>query len=314
MNVMTIVILAVLALFAWNGYRKGLVRSLSGVAALIISSVLVSSFLPVVTQILQERTPVCGWVEEQCRITVSSMAAKAVTQQTVEDAGIAQGNQYGRDEIRNLMDQYGLDGSRIDNMSDEMVEEFVNTDLRDYLEQIGVGGLLGTGTATVSDSLKALSSLTQNEQTRLIQNLPVPDFLKKLIFSYNNSQGYQKLNAQDFGEYLTKFVAGVVMNIISFIVTLIVVELIVWGILLALDLFAHLPLIGIANRMGGLALGIVKGVFVVWLIFLVISMLSGTPVGIFLMDMIDDSLILRPLYQTNIFLKIVAGAMQRIIR
>ncbi len=313
MNIMTIIILALLILSAVWGYYRGLVGKLSGLIALCISAIVVSAILPAVTGTLKDKTPVYEWITQQCRTTVSSMAAKAVSSQTVEDAAKAAGNTFGREEIRDLMNQYGLDGSRLDGMSDEMVEEFVNGDLKEYLEQIGVGGLLGTGSAAVSDSIKALSSLTKNEQTRLIQNLPVPDFLKNLILSYNNTQGYQKLQAADFGEYLTRFIADIILNILAFIVTLLVAQLIVTGVLAALNIFARLPFVNSVNHIGGLAIGILQGIILVWLIFLVISMLSGTQIGIRLMDMIDESVLLRPLYQSNIFLKIVTGAVERII-
>ena len=313
MNIMTVVILALLVLNAVWGYRRGLVGKMSGLIALCISSVIVSAILPTVTGILKEQTPVYGWITQQCMTTVSSMAAKAVSSQAVEDAKNSAGSRLGREEIRDVMNQYGLDGSRLDGMTDEMIEEFVETDLREYLEQIGVGGLLGTGGVEISDSIKALNTLTKNEQTRLIRNLPVPDFLKRLILSYNNSEGYGKLQAANFGEYLIHFVADLILNILAFVVTLLVAQIIVMGVLTALNLFARLPFINSVNHLGGLAIGIVQGVVLVWLIFLVISMLSGTQIGITLMDMIDESALLRPLYQSNVFLKIVTGAVERII-
>ena len=313
MNVMTIVILAIIALFAFNGYRKGLVRKASGVIALLISSVLVSVLLPAVTKVIQEKTPVYEFLAAQCESTVSSMSAKAVSSQTVEDAVMRSGGSFGREEIRSLMDQYGLDGSRIDAMSDEQLEEFVNTDLKDYLEQIGVGGLLGEGTAGIESSMRALASLTKNEQTRLIKNLPVPEFLKRLILTYNNTQGYQRLGAEDFGDYLARFIASVILNILAFIATLAVVHLIVWGLLSAFDMVAHFPLLSTVNHAGGLIVGLIQGLLVVWMIFLVVSLLSGTQIGITMMKMIDESVLLRPMYQSNLFMKIVASAISRII-
>ena len=86
MNIMTVVILALLVLNAVWGYRRGLVGKMSGLIALCISSVIVSAILPTVTGILKEQTPVYGWITQQCMTTVSSMAAKAVSSQAVEDA------------------------------------------------------------------------------------------------------------------------------------------------------------------------------------------------------------------------------------
>ena len=53
MNSLTIVVLAVFVLFAVSGWRKGLIRKLSGIVALILSSILVTTALPYITEFLK---------------------------------------------------------------------------------------------------------------------------------------------------------------------------------------------------------------------------------------------------------------------
>ena len=286
MNIMTIVILVILALFAWAGLRGGMVNRLEGLLALAISAAVVSVALPTVTKVIKEQTPVYQVIRNQCESTISSLAVSKIKD---EDS-------LNREEVRYYLDTYGMDSSIVDSYSDSQLLSWLSQNLPDYLAQTG---------QAASD---VLNNLTRIEQTKLIQNLPVPDFLQKLMLNYNNSEGYKKLGADTFGSYLVDFIANLILNIVAFLVTLLVSHVIVWGIFRILDLAAHLPVLRGLNRIGGLALGLVEGIVVVWVIFLVISMLSGTQIGVTLMKMIDESVILKPLYESNLLMRLVGGA------
>ena len=58
MNILTIVILAIFLLFAWNGFQKGLIRKLAGIVSLALSVILVSVALPYITDFLKSETPI----------------------------------------------------------------------------------------------------------------------------------------------------------------------------------------------------------------------------------------------------------------
>ncbi len=247
MNIMTVAVLAILAVFAWMGFRGGMINRLEGLLALAISAMLVSAALPYVTKVIKEQTPVYQVIRDRCESTISSLALSRADEESAQ-------------------------------------------------------ALAGQSNGEV------LNSLTRIEQTKLIQNLPVPNFLQKLMLNYNNSEGYRKLGVSTFGGYLVDFIANLILNIIAFLATLLVSHVVVWGIFRLLDLAAHLPLLRHVNRIGGLALGLVEGIIVVWVIFLVISMLSGTQIGVTLMKMIDESVLLKPLYESNLLMRLVSGA------
>ena len=134
-----------------------------------------------------------------------------------------------------------------------------------------------------------------------------------MMINYNNSEGYARLQVDNFGSYVVHFFANIVLNILAFVVTLLVVQLVLWTGLTALDLFSRLPLLNLLNRIGGLAIGAVQGLLVVWVIFLIITALSATDTGMMLMEMIDQSTILRPMYDGNLFMKIAVQALSGIM-
>lgn len=295
MNILTIVILAIFLLFAWSGFQKGMVRKLAGIVSLALSVILVSVALPYITDFLKSETPVYELLVDRCEEVVGDQAISSLLGGESKDGGI------DRDQIKSLMDQYGMDSSVVDAMSDEQLEELAGQYFQEYLNQSG------------EQESGAVSSLSKIEQTKLIQNLPIPSFLKEMMINYNNSEGYERLQVSDFGSYVVHFFANIILNILAFVVTLLVVQLVLWTGLTALDLFSRLPLLNLLNRIGGLAIGAVQGLLVVWVIFLIISALSATDTGMMLMEMIDQSTILRPMYDGNLFMKIAVQALSGIM-
>lgn len=295
MNILTIVILAIFLLFAWSGFQKGLIRKLAGIVSLALSVILVSVALPYITEFLKSETPVYELLVDRCEEVVGDQAISSLLGGESKDGGI------DRDQIKSLMDQYGMDSSVVDAMSDEQLEELAGQYFQEYLNQSG------------EQESGAVSSLSKIEQTKLIQNLPIPSFLKEMMINYNNSEGYERLQVSDFGSYVVHFFANIILNILAFVVTLLVVQLVLWTGLTALDLFSRLPLLNLLNRIGGLAIGAVQGLLVVWVIFLIISALSATDTGMMLMEMIDQSTILRPMYDGNLFMKIAVQALSGIM-
>lgn len=292
MNILTIVILAIFFLFVASGWRKGLVKKMAGIVALLLSSVLVSIALPYITEFLKSETPVYQYIVQQCETVLGGNNVNAWL------TGQKGGSSIDREEIRSLLEYYGMDSSLADTLSDAELESLVHQYFQEYLDQ--------------SSSENALS-LTKVEQTKLIQNLPVPDFLKEMLLNYNNGEGYKKLGVTDFAGYLVNFFANIILNILAFIVTLLVVQLVLWTGIAALDLFSRLPVLNLLNHLGGLVVGALQGLFAVWLIFLVISLTSATQLGMTLMNMVNESTLLQPMYESNLFLKIVVQAISNLM-
>lgn len=143
------------------------------------------------------------------------------------------------------------------------------------------------------------------DQMEIIENLPVPQLLKDMLVDYNNDEGYARLQVTRFLDYVSSFIANVILNVVSFILAVIIVQLLLWLVINMLDLLANVPVIRVVNRLAGLALGLLEALFFIWLFFLVLSMLSATDAGMFLMSMVQESEFLGELYDSNLFLTIV---------
>lgn len=314
MNILTIVVLAVFLLSAVNGLRKGLVKKLAGIVALLISSLLVSIALPYVTDFLKTQTPVYEYIVKQCETVVGKQAAASIIKKNKQGNGQSgKESSLYREQILELVDQYGgqygIDRSVAENLSDAQLWEIAGNYLQSYISQ----SLQANSSSQDGGSSGNLLTMTRVEQTEMIQNLPIPEFLKNLMLNYNNSEGYRKLNVNNFTGYTVQFFANVMLNIVAFIVTLVVVQLIIWTIMTALNIFSRLPIIHLINQLGGLIVGMLQGLFAVWMLFLVIAIFSGTEIGMMLMNMIVQSPILKPVYESNMFLKIIVQAIANIL-
>lgn len=161
-----------------------------------------------------------------------------------------------------------------------------------------------------STSEKITGEFSTQMQEKAIEELPIPDMLKNLLVRNNTEKTYRELAVNSFNDYVPKFMANLIMNIISFVVTWLIVASFIWLAVMTLDVIANLPVIHGINQMLGLLLGAVQALTIVWIAFLVITIFSGTAIGRLLMEMIEKSILLGKLYDMNVFLNFLQNTIK----
>ena len=147
-------------------------------------------------------------------------------------------------------------------------------------------------------------------QKRAIEELPIPDMLQNLLIQNNTEKIYRELAVNSFNDYVPKFMANLIMNIISFVLTWVIVASFIWLAVMTLDVIANLPVIHGINQILGFGLGAVQALALVWIAFLVITIFSGTAIGKLLMEMIEKSFLLGKLYDGNVFLNFLQNTIK----
>jgi len=248
-----------------------------------------------------------------------------------------------RGKIKAQLQAMGYDASVIDSMSDAELESYAQQLAGSFAGMIGLPFVLSIGPADskglctpylwafLSDSPPALtadpssapdggqilSQLTAGmdrvEQTKFIESLPLPQSIKDQMEAFNNENGYLKLGANDFGSYIINYIASLIMNILAYAVTLLVTWLIIRLVLGTLSVFRSLPIIGTADHLLGMLLGLIQGILIIWGLFLILSLFSTTEIGAGLMREITASPFLSFLYNMNPFLNSAAGAIKGIM-
>lgn len=161
-------------------------------------------------------------------------------------------------------------------------------------EQLGI---------TTKDILKIMGEIPKDTQIKEIEGSSLPDFMKSLILENNNTEIYEELGVTSFPEYVASYISRMVIKIISFLVTFLLAVIIVKALMVAVDIIGELPVLGLFNRFGGAAVGALTALILVWLGFLVITLLYSTEVGKECFGMIEKSHILTFLYDKNILLQ-----------
>ncbi len=147
--------------------------------------------------------------------------------------------------------------------------------------------------------------LPREQQISLIEDAKVPEIFKDLLLENNNSEIYESLGVTHFFEYVGSYIAKLIADMLAFLVTFILVTIIVRTILYVLGIISDLPLIGGLNRIAGAGLGLGIGLIIVWVMFVVVTLLYGTEIGARCLKDIADSPILTFLYDKNILMNFI---------
>ena len=146
---------------------------------------------------------------------------------------------------------------------------------------------------------------TISEQMEFINQLPLPGKLKEAIQENNNADTYAQLAVNNFEAYVVNYLTCIIINAIAFVVTFLVLRIVVTIVSLALNLVSKLPIIHGMNKLAGLAAGLIHGIILVWIAFVLITMFGGSEFGSSTLRLIGDSRLLGFLYDNNLILRFI---------
>lgn len=106
-------------------------------------------------------------------------------------------------------------------------------------------------------------------------------------------------------EKVSDFVAGQVVQRLGWLLSFVLILILLLILIHCLDVIAKLPVLRNINRVGGLAIGLVEGLTVVWIFFLVIVLCQGTEFGRNMMDAIEQNMFLKTLYDNNVIEQLI---------
>ena len=153
-----------------------------------------------------------------------------------------------------------------------------------------------------SDSGEETSKGVQVEE---INNLPVSESLKSNILNNNNSEMYSALEATGVYDYIAKSMAVVILNAIVFLILVIVCRVFFATLGKAMGGISKLPIVRSVDKIGGGLLGSMKGLILVWIIFLLLSITSTSSVSQEIITSINQISLFKLLYDNNVLLDIV---------
>lgn len=187
-----------------------------------------------------------------------------------------------------------LSGTPLQNIPLDDIEKYTSLDWK----RLGI---------TTGDFAKIYGNISKDQQIKEIEESGMPEFLKDLLLENNNTAIYEELNVTSFPQYIAAYICRMILNVLSFLVTFILAFVIVKALMAAVDILGEMPVLGAFNYLGGAVIGVFGALLFVWVLFLVIAVCYSLPIGKLCFDMINDSVILRIIYDNNpLFTRLVS--------
>lgn len=148
----------------------------------------------------------------------------------------------------------------------------------------------------MAEMLEGEEEETKEGQQKALENSSLPNVLKETLLENNNERVYQMLGVDSFLGYVSRYLAGVVMNICGVLLTFALSFVVLRLAFLLLGVVQHLPGIHLVNKVGGGILGFLQGLVLIWLFCALITVFSGTSWGQEAMGAIQKNALLSTVY------------------
>lgn len=152
--------------------------------------------------------------------------------------------------------------------------------------------------------------INREEQKEFIQKLSLPENITEIFFFKNESGEYEKVLMGTFVNYLAGSIANFIVGGISLFLTFLLMNVLMGLIGKILGTIFSFPILSMLNRIGGAVLGAAKGICIVWIFFLIISIFWNAVWAQNCYHLIRENLIVSYLYDENIFLYFLKGIMK----
>lgn len=286
------------------GLYRGAVKIAVSLVATVVTFILVFFLTPYVSQGIMAVTPLDEMIESQAEQSIMGMASSVL--QGDEGEG---GSGLTVENVRRVLESAGITEVQL-NAAGITVEDIVNGNVTsDELAQYGISSSLLDGLQGSSEAESILEDveIPRDTQIAAIEGADIPGVFKALLLNNNNSETYDELGVDNFIQYISAYATRLIINILSFILTFVVITVVMRAVIFALDIVANLPVLGFFNRLGGALLGAAGGLIIVWILFMLITMLYTTSFGREAYDVIQGNDILRVIYEYNPVLKMAVS-------
>ncbi|MBQ7795797.1 MAG: CvpA family protein [Lachnospiraceae bacterium] len=155
-------------------------------------------------------------------------------------------------------------------------------------------------------------SLQKEDEWQIIEELPIPEQMKRLLVENNNIEVYKIMGVEFFRDYVGGYLSDMILKAAVFLVLFLVVFLALQILVTWLDLIAKLPILSGLNKIAGAILGGAQALVFVWIACLIFTMFSGTEFGSAALAQIDASPWLSWIYDHNMLSYLVLGLIRSV--
>lgn len=287
------------------GIYKGAIKIAVSLVTTLLTLVIVFFATPFVADLIESKTPVDSMIKDQVMKTMASVASEQL-------AG-AQEDGIDAEDVRKALEAAGVSEEKLQEYGIS-IDDIVNGEISsEQLAEYGISknvlaGLGAEGSAGIEEALEN-ADIPKDLQIKAIEMAELPEVFKSLLSDNNNDVIYEKLGVKTFAEYVGEFLSKLIIHIIAFLCTFLLVTIVLRAIIFALDIVSELPVLGFFNRLAGGVVGAAGGLIIIWLFFVVITLLYVTAFGREIYQVIQENAILNMLYENNPLMKLATNFM-----
>ena len=157
----------------------------------------------------------------------------------------------------------------------------------------------------MSPETLASVEIPREQQIALIEGAGLPGMIRDMLLENNNSEAYQALGVTNFVDYIGSYITKLIADIIAFLVAWMIVTIIARILMGVIGIIGKIPVIGGVNKLVGAVVGAGIALIIVWILFILVTLLYNTTVGQACMTDIAASQILTKLYDGNVLMKFI---------
>ncbi len=287
------------------GIYKGAIKIAVSLVTTLLTLVIVFFATPFVADLIESKTPVDSMIKDQVMKTMASVASEQL-------AG-AQEDGIDAEDVRKALEAAGVSEEKLQEYGIS-IDDIVNGEISsEQLAEYGISknvlaGLGAEGSAGIEEALEN-ADIPKDLQIKAIEMAELPEVFKSLLSDNNNDVIYEKLGVKTFAEYVGEFLSKLIIHIVAFLCTFLLVTIVLRAIIFALDIVSELPVLGFFNRLAGGVVGAAGGLIIIWLFFVVITLLYVTAFGREIYQVIQENTILNMLYENNPLMKLATNFM-----
>jgi hypothetical protein len=173
------------------------------------------------------------------------------------------------------------------------------------IRQTSLFDMVKSGVANTLGLESRVQVYTKQQEVSLISSLRLPEPLKDKLLENNNSVIYDLVGAQSIVDYITGFIANLIVNVVLVWVLFAVFMFLLRIVLRSIKSLSRLPVISTFNRVGGGAVGLVLAVVCIWISFTVIYVFIAKPTVYDLYEYISASKVAVVFYEHNPILELI---------
>ena len=160
----------------------------------------------------------------------------------------------------------------------------------------------------IEEKCREYTAVEMPENVTTPDSLPIPENIRRIL-----EKGYtaeQDKIEETLSEYLAAGLAEILLTSLSFLLTFLLVSICLFLFFRFLDGIFSLPVLNIFNRLAGGAVGALRALFSVWILFLVAFLFWNTGIGRSITEMAHESSITKWMYDSNLLVFLVAKFFQ----